>query len=193
MDKRATLIAILGAGRATRFGGGKLDAGLRGQPLGLWAFRTAQQLGGPIVYVTGPQPPRFLAATDHLADVIVNDAPERGMGHSLALAAAHARSAGAQQLLVMLGDMPFVSRASLERLCAAVPLQGAAACRYPDGASGPPACFDAALFSELEQLAGDRGGRSVLNNPDRAVQLRIDAAELRDVDSRDALAALNRE
>ena len=193
MDNRSPLIAILGAGRATRFGGGKLDAVLRGQPLGLWALRTAQQLGAPILYVAGPQPPQFLAATDHLADVIVNGAPERGMGHSLALAAAHARSAGARQLLVMLGDMPFVSKESLQRLCDAVRPQGAAACRYPGGAPGPPACFDAALFPELAQLEGDRGGRGVLNDPDRTVQLWVDAAELRDIDSREELAALNRQ
>ena len=93
----------------------------------------------------------------------------------------------------MLGDMPFVSKESLQRLCDAVRPQGAAACRYPGGAPGPPACFDAALFPELAQLEGDRGGRGVLNDPDRTVQLWVDAAELRDIDSREELAALNRQ
>lgn len=193
MDNSATIIAILGAGSATRFGGGKLDADLRGQALGLAALRVAEQVGAGVIYVTGPQAPRFLAAVDHRAKLIVNERPEQGMGRSLALAAAQARMTGAQRLLVMLGDMPFVSGATLQRLCDAVGPGGAAACRYPDGTLGPPACFDGALFAELERLDGDHGARGVLGDPQRTIALAVDPDELRDVDRPEELAALNRD
>jgi len=49
-------IAILAAGGATRFGGGKLDAELLGKPLGRHALDAALALGIPKIVVGRPIP-----------------------------------------------------------------------------------------------------------------------------------------
>jgi molybdenum cofactor cytidylyltransferase len=90
------------------------------------------------------------------------------------------------------GDMPLVSTDTLRRLCETTRADGAAACRYPDGRLGSPACFDAALFSKLEQIEGDRGAQSVLNDTDNTIGLPVDPSELYDVDSAEDLLDLNR-
>ena len=43
----APLVAVLAAGSATRFGGGKLDAVLAGRRLGAWALATIERAGLP--------------------------------------------------------------------------------------------------------------------------------------------------
>ena len=62
------------------------------------------------------------------------------------------------RVIVMLADMPLVSRAHLERLIAA---QGVAFTRYHDGSAGCPAIFPRSVFPLLETLDGDRGARSL--------------------------------
>ncbi len=175
-----------------RFGSRKLDADLHGQAIGFWPIRTAQRLGCPVVIVTGLQAPQFLAEATDPPKVIVNPDPARGMGGSIAIASAYARQQQARRLLIMLGDVPFVSPDTLRRLCEATPALGAAACRYPSGKLGPPACFDAELFPELERLEGDHGARRLLNDTDLTVGLPVDPEELRDIDTVEDLRELSR-
>ncbi|MFT3965605.1 MAG: NTP transferase domain-containing protein, partial [Sphingobium sp.] len=77
-------VAILAAGRASRFGGGKLDAACAGKPLGRWVLDAVAAAGAPPgLIVVGPRPPAF--AGDALHDgwtVITNAEAERGMGTS---------------------------------------------------------------------------------------------------------------
>lgn len=181
-----TVVAILGAGLARRFGSGKLEALLHGRPLGIWPVETALTLGIPVIYVTGPQPPPFL--TDSCVTTITNRDPARGLGSSIALAARQARSVGAGQLLIVLGDMPFVSARTLQRLIDQTAMGGSSACQYGDGRPGPPACFGRDLFVKLEQLDGDMGGRSLLRD---AAKITVTARELLDVDTAEQLADLN--
>jgi molybdenum cofactor cytidylyltransferase len=165
-----------------------LEAALHGRPLGLWPLEVAQRLGRPVVYITGSKVLSFLDPAQ--AKVITNPDLSRGLGRSIALAASHARAAGAERLLVMLGDMPFVSAETLQRLIEQTPTTGASACRYGDGALGPPACFGSDLFEQLTQLDGDTGARHLLR---QATALVVDERELRDVDTAQQLAELNRQ
>ena len=178
-----TLIAILGAGRAARFGGGKLDAALNGRPLGQWALQTAQSMGAPVVWVAGPQAPAFLRPAPARLAVLHNTARDAGMGTSIALAAAHARAQGAGRLLLMLADMPFVSQGTLLALIAAAPTGGASACIYPDGAQGAPACFGADHFDFFTRLEADIGARKLFSGAISATGIAVSAPELRDIDS----------
>jgi CTP:molybdopterin cytidylyltransferase MocA len=182
----STLIAILGAGLARRFGAEKLEALLHRQPLGLWPLQTARMIGASVAYVAGPQLPSFLLGTK--TTTIINTEPKRGLGYSVALAAAHARSIKADRLVVMLGDMPFVSAETLQRLIGQASVQGTAACRYEAGRLGPPACFEADLFDKLIKLDGDKGARDLVRG---AVAVDISMHELLDVDTAEQLAELN--
>ena len=178
-----TLIAILGAGRAARFGGSKLDAVLNGRPLGQWALQTAQSLGAPMVWVAGPEVPACLRPAPARLKILHNSTQDAGMDTSIALAAAHARAQGAGRLLLMLADMPFVSAGTLLALIAAAPPGGAAACLYRDGTLGAPACFGADHFDVLARLDGDMGARKLLSRVNSAIGIAVPVAELRDIDT----------
>jgi len=82
-------------------------------------------------------------------------------------------------------DQPLLTSSTIDRLIAAweaspdaivVPARG--------GRRGSPVLFGRELFSELEALRGDVGGRALLpRHEDRIVTVEVDAAELDDVDT----------
>lgn len=173
-------VALLAAGGATRFGGGKLDADCAGRPLGRWALDAAsgvphERLG----VVIGEPVPEFARG----CELLVNERAAEGLGTSAALAARWA--AGSDALLILLADMPMVSTATLARLAEA---DGPAAVAYPGNKPGAPACFPAELFAALEALTGDCGAARVLRGLPNLRLIETSAEELRDVDRPEDLA-----
>lgn len=81
-------------------------------------------------------------------------------------------------MMIMLADMPLVSRSHLDRLIAA---QGVGFTRYPDGSAGCPAIFPRSVFPLLETLDGDRGARS-LNLADAELIAPSQKRQLTDID-----------
>lgn len=176
-------VAVLAAGRGTRFGGGKLEAQCAGKPLGRWALDAVEAAGlAPGTVVAGPEGVSFARGWA----VLTNPAPEAGLGSSLALAALAALDGGAPALLVLLADMPLVEPGYLRRLASA---PAPAATRQPDGRGGVPALLDRALLEQAVLLTGDRGAGPLL-----AGATLLDAAPgtLRDVDTVDDLRAAER-
>jgi CTP:molybdopterin cytidylyltransferase MocA len=175
-------IAILAAGGATRFGGGKLDALLAGKALGRWALDAALAVAHERLALVVAEPaPVF--AREAGCKLLVNDRAAEGLGTSAALAARWA--AGSDALLVVLADMPLVTAATLAKLAAA---GGPAAASYPGGKPGAPACFPAALFPALESLSGDAGAARVLRGLPGVTLVEVPPHELRDVDRPEDLA-----
>lgn len=97
---------------------------------------------------------------------IVNGAPERGMGHSLALAARTALEADAAFLLVTLGDMPLIATDTIAALLAACPdrADALAALVAPGHPPGPPALFGQRWLRQLAEAGGDSGARDILRD-----------------------------
>lgn len=177
------LVAVLAAGRSTRFGGVKLEAPCAGKPLGRWAIEAVEAAGlGQGVIVTGPEGVSFAPGWTALT----NPRPEDGLGSSLAIAAHNALDRDAPPLLVLLADMPLVTAEFLRGLAASAP----AATRQSDGHPGVPALLDRALIAEAAQLSADRGAGPLL----RGVTL-LDAPTgmLRDVDTPADLAEVERQ
>jgi CTP:molybdopterin cytidylyltransferase MocA len=173
-------IALLAAGGATRFGGGKLDATVAGKPLGQWALDAALTVPHQrLAVVVGDPAPAFAGGCEPL----VNERAAEGLGTSAALAARWA--AGSDALLIMLADMPLVSVGTLQALVAA---GGPAAVAYPGGKPGAPACFPAALFPALAALTGDSGAAHVLRGLADVTMVETAPEELRDVDRPEDLA-----
>jgi CTP:molybdopterin cytidylyltransferase MocA len=171
-------VAVLAAGRGTRFGGSKLEAPCAGKPLGRWAIQAVEDAGlGPGTIVTGPEGVSFAEGWTAL----VNPKPERGLGSSLALAAQGALERGEAALLVLLADMPLVTAAYLREL---VEQPAPAASRYPGGRAGVPALLDRALIEDAIGLTGDRGAGHLLR---RAKLLDSPPVLLRDVDTPESL------
>ncbi len=167
-------VAVLAAGRGTRFGGDKLMAPCAGKPLGRWVLDAVAEAGlPPGLIVTGPDGVSYAEGWIRL----INPAPERGLGSSLALAAQLALARGARSLLVVLADMPLVTPGYLRELAGSPP---PTATRQPDGHGGVPALLNRAQMKKASSLTGDRGAGPLL----RRVRL-VDAPPrmLRDVDT----------
>jgi molybdenum cofactor cytidylyltransferase len=180
-----TALLLLAAGESRRYGAGpsKLDASVRGLPLGLHAARAVAVLPfARRIAVTAR------SAIDYAAEgflVIPNDDPVGDMASSLRLAMAAAGNAAA--VLVLLADMPNITAAHVERLLAAGDGPRTIVASADGGAARPPALFGQAWFDALSALYGDHGARDLIRSG-KLVHARV--GELADVDTRDDLAAL---
>lgn len=169
-------VAILAAGRATRFGPDKLMVPVDGLPLGAHIAKTVASLDfGWRVAICAVDAP----IAEHYADIgfsiLENETPERGQAYSLHLAVEAAMVTTAGALLVTLADMPFVSRSHL----AAVARTGNLAASTNGKSPMPPALFPREYWPALLATKGDAGARELLG----AAHL-VSAAlqELRDID-----------
>lgn len=173
-------VALLAAGGATRFGGGKLDAPCAGKPLGRWALEAALSVPHDrLAVVVGDPAPEFARG----CELLVNPRADEGLGTSAALAARWAT--GSDALLILLADMPLVTRGTLLKLASA---NGPAAVTYPGHRPGAPACFPAALFPALEELTGDSGAAQILRGLANVTLIDASGEERRDVDRPEDLA-----
>lgn len=192
---------VLAAGRSARFraAGGlepsKLVALLDGEPLVRHVARAA--LGSrarPVVVVTGHARE---AVEQALADLPVvfahNPAFASGLASSLQAGVA-ALPPGAGGALALLGDMPGVEAALLDRLIEAFAAHPRAIAAAPvhAGRRGNPVLLARALFPALAGLEGDEGARRLLREaePGSVVEVPVDSdAVTLDIDTPDALAA----
>ncbi len=171
---------VLAAGLSSRFPGDKLLHPLRGKPL---AARIADTLAAlPFAHRLAVCPAESPGRTSLFAargfEIVVNDAPGRGMASSLALAAQRAIALDVDGLLVCLADMPNVTATHLERLLSAA--GDAPAATVVDGRHGPPAVFGRDLLPALASLTGDKGARDLLS---RATPIEADPELGRDYDT----------
>jgi CTP:molybdopterin cytidylyltransferase MocA len=156
MPGESPLVAVLAAGSASRFGGGKLDADLAGTRVGQWVIDAVAAAGlFPGVIVVPGHTPVFARESGWptLANVCASD----GIGTSIALAASAALGQG-RALLVLLADMPLVTAEHLAALLA----HPAAATLYPDGKAGVPALVGPQLLPHLAKLDGNTGAGPLL-------------------------------
>jgi molybdenum cofactor cytidylyltransferase len=192
---------ILAAGRSQRFraeGGSeisKLVASLDGKPLVRYAAEAAlASRARPVVVVTGHAREGVEAALAGLPVVFVDNANfATGLASSLNVGVAALPSAVAGAL-ILLGDMPGIEAATLDRLIGAFALRPDALAATPirAGRRGNPALLSRALFATLARLQGDEGARHVLAeaDPGRVVQVDVDSDGVTlDIDTPDDLAA----
>ena len=187
---------LLAAGLGSRFGAApKLLARLDGKPLVRHAAEAA--LGArprPVVAVLGAHAE---AVRDALAglDLVRVDNPDyrTGLASSLraGLAALPATCAAA---IVVLGDMPRVTAAHLDRLAeafAGAPELPAAVVPVQAGRRGNPVLLNLRrLGPDIARLAGDRGAGPLLKGRSDVLEIPGDPATALDVDTPDTPAAL---
>lgn len=186
---------IPAAGAATRFGGPKVLAPLRGEPLVVRAARLLVPLCAAGVHVVagtaGPEIRRALAGAGLPASVAVVDNPDwaRGLSTSLVRGIA-ALPAGADAVLILLGDQAAVDAADLSALVAAWEVEPAliAAAGVADRL-GPPVIIPRPYWPQLAALRGDQGARSLLEWHEEHIAVAMPHAAL-DVDTPEDLARL---
>jgi molybdenum cofactor cytidylyltransferase len=114
--------------------------------------------------------------------VVVNDAYGEGCSSSIAAALA-AVDERCDVLVLMLGDQPGVTAATVAALLAGRGDAGLAVCRYDDG-RGHPIAFARPLFGELADLHGDTGVWRLLDRAgERAAEVRVPGPIPLDVDT----------
>ncbi|CAA9558936.1 MAG: Molybdenum cofactor cytidylyltransferase [uncultured Thermomicrobiales bacterium] len=167
---------VLAAGRSTRLGRPKQLLPLAGEPVLAHVLRhAAASRLAEVVLVLGHAAETIAAAVgDRGQRVVVN--PNFLAGQSTSLRAGLAavdRDAGA--VVVLLGDQPGVTAATIDALIAAfeggdapivVPAYG--------GRAGNPVLFGRAVFAELGRVTGDEGARRVVRADPARVRL-VDA------------------
>jgi molybdenum cofactor cytidylyltransferase len=174
LSKHCTAV-VLAAGTGSRFGGQKLLANVNGKPMIARVLAAVAHL--PTVVVGSPE----LRAHVGDATFVENAAPERGMSYSLRLADERVdRSHG---LLVMLADMPFMTRAIVDTIVNGV--DDADVC-YPQraGIGGHPVFFSSQARTKIAALPDGDTLRALRDDP-ALTHLVIDIADdgaYRDID-----------
>jgi molybdenum cofactor cytidylyltransferase len=191
--QRRIAAIILAAGRSTRMrGANKLLASIGGKAMVRHVAEAAIAGGADGVHVvTGHQAGEVEAALAGLKVVFVrNEDFAQGLSTSLA-AGIRALGAEIDGALVLLGDMPGIDAAMVERMIAAAraaPADAIVAATH-DGIRGNPVLWPRRDFSALTGLAGDKGAREMIaDNAGRMVTIELGKAAGFDIDTPEALA-----
>lgn len=169
--------AVLAAGRGTRFGGDKMAAQIGGRAMLSLVAET----------ITGAGADRCLAVLRNeamaglLPDGFAHTVTTGEMADSLRAAVRYAETAGADFLLIALGDMPFVPvamyRALITRASATTPSAASV-----EGRAQAPACFPRAWFPRLMALEGDQGAGLLLRGLPPVQLVHAVPGQMRDID-----------
>ena len=189
---------ILAAGASRRMGSvNKLLASIAGKPLVRHAVESfvATSLS-PIIVVVGYESDKVAAALEGLpVQLVFNPEHATGQGSSVGVGV-EALDNNVTDAMIGLGDMPLLSSTLLDSLIHTHIGREGHACNITvpafEGQRGNPVLWGRTFFPELITLAGDRGGRQLLNDHKAAQHLIAcdHSSVLRDVDTVDALAAI---
>lgn len=191
---RSIAALVLAAGRSSRMGGpNKLLALLNGKPLVVHAVEAA--LASRATSVT--------VVTGHMADAVedILGGFDVRFAHNLNYAEGLSTSlrrglaaipSDAEAAIVLLGDMPRVTSAIVDRLIEAYePARGQMiVVPTSEGRRGNPVLLSRRFFADLERVVGDLGARQVIGDyPEAVVEVEIGEAVGLDLDTPEALAA----
>jgi molybdenum cofactor cytidylyltransferase len=168
---------VLAAGSSTRMRRPKLTLDLDGVPLLQKVLDTLQRTEVDEVVVVLGAHASDLKRKVRFSDetTVVNPDFAEGMSGSIR-AGLRAVEGKADAVLIVLGDQPLISTATIDKLIeahkrtkalAVVPVFG--------GRRGNPVLFDKELFLEIEAVRGDVGAKSVVDrHPGRVVEVPVD-------------------
>lgn len=183
---------LMAAGNSARFGENKLLAEYRGKTLLHRALEAipVHELHR-VVVVTQYDAVENIAREFGL-ETVRNNAPELGISHTIQLGTA-ALAKDCDGILYQVADQPLLQQATVKRILTAF-------CARPDrivvpvagDRRGNPCIFPAEFFPQLAALEGDRGGSQIIKkHPDRILNVEVPARELYDVDTAEALTAID--
>ncbi|OOY25610.1 hypothetical protein BMI91_04180 [Thioclava sediminum] len=178
---RKIMGVVLAAGASRRFGArDKLAARAGGEAaLVLRSVKTLRGLGlaRRAAITRSPGLPKELRGAG--LDLLCIGAG-RAQSASLHRAIRAAQASGASHLLIVLGDMPEVSRAHLRQLLKTPGPHPAMA--TSDGRLAPPALIPRRLFGAALRLTGDRGAGALLRRAPDLRRVALPPGTLRDID-----------
>jgi molybdenum cofactor cytidylyltransferase len=155
---------VLAAGGSSRMGRPKQLLPVGGRPMVRCVTEAVCASGlAQVVVVVGAQAREVRDVLAGLpVDMVVNPDWAEGMSTSLQAGLGAVRP-GMEALLVVLADQPALTPALIRALVARHrETKAPIVAPFYQGRRGNPVLFDRALFAELDTVAGDRGGRSVI-------------------------------
>jgi molybdenum cofactor cytidylyltransferase len=178
---------LLAAGSSRRFGSDdKLLAMLKGRPLVTHAAQAMRAFAPDVLIAVTTS----TEVANLLSDFEIATPPEEApvQSDSLRASVSLAQSRGATQILIALGDMPFVTADLLQRVAERCTVAQASAAT--DGRRiMPPACFPQSKFTDLRNVSGDRGAAALLKNLPPSALVKALPETLRDIDTPELLQA----
>lgn len=184
-------LAILAAGRASRFGGRKLEAMIDGVMIGtMTAARLAELDFKARFVVADPAHSDLIEAFAALGfSAVANDRPDEGLSRSVSLAGQAAQNSDAGALLICLADMPNVPFAHITAMARAFGDSPCVIASAVHGIATPPALFPRPHYPRLAALSGGVGAKALLAG---AMLIDADAWSMADVDTPEDLKAITR-
>ncbi|MEM8581827.1 MAG: nucleotidyltransferase family protein [Pseudomonadota bacterium] len=182
---------LLGAGASRRFGKkDKLLEPLRGKPLVTHAASALRDFAPD--HLIGVA--RSASVIDQLRDfdIVSPNEDDPAQSDSLRAGVARAQDLGASRVLIVLGDMPFITLDLLREVVArSTDTRPSAA--TDKACALPPACFPAASFPDLMALRGDRGAAALLQDLPETHLVPVSSRLLKDIDTHVDLTVANGE
>jgi len=177
---------VLAAGSSSRMGKPKQTLQLEGGPMLERVLQTLRQTKVDMVVVVLGAHASVVRGWVKFGKekVVVNRRFKAGMSGSLRLGLAEAEEADAA--IVVLGDQPFVSPGTIDRIIDAyVSSRSPVVVPVYHGRRGNPVLFDRSLFPQIRRIRGDVGAKSVVSgNEDKLLQVDVnDEGILVDIDT----------
>lgn len=181
---------LLAAGASRRFGpDNKLLSDLHGRPLVCYAANALRESQADILIAVTQAPD--IARLLEGFDIVPPDIADPQHADSLRAGVRHAKTLGASKLVIVLGDMPFVTPALVDAVLAACSATTPSAAIMGQQKM-PPAAFPTSFFDRLAGLTGDQGAGRLLSDLPCDALVPARQEELFDVDTTEALATAQR-
>ncbi|RKR02434.1 molybdenum cofactor cytidylyltransferase [Kushneria sinocarnis] len=187
-SRHRAVALVLAAGRGRRFGSDKRLARLAdGRPLLVATLESLTPVFDEILLVVRREEAFNTLALPPRVSLVHAERADEGMGASLATGVtallSRAATPSAQALAVLLGDMPWLARDTLETLVARTEARTITRPAH-DGRPGHPVLFGRDFWPLLAEQGGDTGGREVIRRyRERVVDVPVsDPGIHRDVD-----------
>jgi len=194
-------VIILAAGSASRFGSPKQLEKFQDKTLLSITLNVAKQISENVVLVVGAYADEIKSEfgpfdNNTLVDpkVVYNPDWQTGMASSIKVAI-NSLETDFGGAMILLADQPLVTESHLRALVEnwydeSLNRSWAVATQYPSSL-GVPALFDRKAFSDLGNLKGDQGARTLLNTKSEYIKrVQPDFSPI-DIDTPDQLALLN--
>ena len=187
MERLKLGCVVMAAGNARRFGENKLAAELDGRSLIRRALEAIPGEAFDSVMVVTQYPEIAALAEEFHFTAIENQHPDFGISHTIRLGLT--KLTDCDGVLFLVSDQPLLRRESVEKLVDLWQKQPEhIAALSHGGVRGNPCLFPARFFPELLNLREDKGGNTVIRrHEDCLLLLEVDARELTDVDTPDAM------